>query len=126
MRQAKAKATAAGALVRSRLANHTFFGVVWSPTTQTSPLPKPPDRDQRIQLTSTSQCPSYLSPENSGRGSGLTSLAHLALASPVLTPIGRYFFPSALSNVFADLPHDRYGFHLKAGQCTNLLSRDFK
>jgi len=32
MRQAKAKATAAGAFVRSCLGNHTFFGVVWAPT----------------------------------------------------------------------------------------------
>lgn len=40
MRQAKAKATAAGAFVRSSLANHAFFGVVW-PLPTDKPLPKP-------------------------------------------------------------------------------------
>jgi hypothetical protein len=37
-------------------------------------------------------CPSHLSPENSERGSGLTSLVPLALASLVLMRIGLYFF----------------------------------
>ena len=94
MRQAKAKATAAGAFVRSRLANHAFFDVVWLPTAQDKPLPKPDKTtDNAYNSLSTSQCPSHLSPENSGRGSGLTSLAHWALASPVVTPIGPYFSP---------------------------------
>ena len=33
--------------------------------------------------------------------------------------------PFSFVNIFADPPYDRYGFHLKAGQCTNLLSRNF-
>ena len=46
---------------------------------------------KRIQPPS-SQCPSHLLPENSERGSGLTSLAQWALAFQVLTPTGLYFF----------------------------------
>ena len=49
MRQAKAKATAAGAIVRCCLGNRTFFGIVWPPTAQLNkPLPKPADQEQRI------------------------------------------------------------------------------
>jgi hypothetical protein len=100
MRQAKAKAREPrGIRTTGGLCHHVSFGLVWL---LRQPIPQGRPKPTATHLTS--QCPSHLSPVNSGRGSGSTSPAHLALEFPVPTPIGRYFFSFSIVNRVADPP----------------------
>ena len=57
------------------------------------------------------QCPSHLLPENSERGSGLTSLAQWALAFQVLTPTGQWFFFYSFGIIDVSLTLQRQVWH---------------